>query len=395
MTSFYSKKSLAVCAAGDFCVILKEKVTDFLLQRGRDFVKRFFSLFLPALLLTACANAETEAGAVSVTAETARTTETAATPTPVPQPGLPYEEIRTVVRYDSDPARPCEGYFTMSQNGLWGLMRADGTEVLPCRASSPVSNCGVADHWIWNAAIDWDTYDAYVEKLGASGDGTLCGGHGGFSYGFFYNLDVAGLDRATLEPAGLYCYRRSTPGQSNAMEQDPMAEELWNFYGEWLPVYSAHLDPEGGEMNWPGPLQESTCDDGSTVRWWYINRDGTGLFPAELDRAGWFFDEALAPVERDGHWAYLDRQGKLATEAVYEPVCDSLHDPQTGEFLAEPYFAAHLQNGYAAVCRQGRWGLLDATGVEVIPCEEDGVAWEGTTLWLRDASGWHQAKLPV
>lgn len=75
-------------------------------------------LLLPALLLSACARAETLSAAASSTAETAQAVETA--PTPAPQPGLPYEEIRTVVCYDSDPSRPCEGYFTMSRDGLWG-----------------------------------------------------------------------------------------------------------------------------------------------------------------------------------------------------------------------------------------------------------------------------------
>lgn len=345
------------------------------------------------LLLTACTPQNAAPSDVQP-ASAAPAAEATPAPTSTSKPGLPYDEIRTAVRYDSTPARPCEGYFTMSQNGLWGLMRADGTELLPCQASSPVSNCGAAGEWIWNAPVDWDTYEAYVKKLGASGDGTLCGGHGGFSYSFFYNLDTPGLDHTATDPAGIYCYRRSTPGQSSPLQGDDMEDDLWALYGDWLPVYSAHLDPEGMEMNWPGPLVESTRGDGATVRWWYINWDGAGLLPPEVDRAGWFFSEALAPVEQNGQWAYLDRQGNLATEAVYEPVCDSRRDPTTGDFLAEPDFGAYLQNGYAAVCRQGRWGLLDATGTEVILCEEDGVAWEGTTLWVKEDSGWHQRALP-
>ena len=105
------------------------------------------------LLLTACTPQNAAPSDVQP-ASAAPAAEGTPAPTSASQPGLPYDEIRTAVRYDSTPARPCEGYFTMSQNGLWGLMRADGTELLPCQGSSPVSNCGAAGEWIWNAPVD-------------------------------------------------------------------------------------------------------------------------------------------------------------------------------------------------------------------------------------------------
>ena len=59
---------------------------------------------------------------------------------------LDYDEIRTIAVYSASPAVPCEGYFTMSKDGLWGLMRADGTELLPCVSAAPVSGCGMEQH---------------------------------------------------------------------------------------------------------------------------------------------------------------------------------------------------------------------------------------------------------
>ena len=61
----------------------------------------------------------------------------------------------------------------------------------------------------------------------------------------------------------------------------------------------------------------------------------------------------------------------------------------------EPVSGAPLQNGYAVVRRGNGWGLLDENGVEVIPCEEQGVAWEGTTLWVKNDTGWHKTALPA
>ena len=90
-----------------------------------------------------------------------------------------------------------------------------------------------------------------------------------------------------------------------------------------------------------------------------------------------------------GDWAYVNRSGDLVTEAVYEPVWHN------GGKDNPPVYAACLQNGYAAVCRDGQWGLMDSTGAEIIPCEHPGIAWEGTTLWVKADDGWHKTELPA
>lgn len=53
---------------------------------------------------------------------------------------LPYDEIRLVYHFTQfDP--PLSGYYTMSQNGRWGLMRNDGSMVLPCEFDQPIAMC--------------------------------------------------------------------------------------------------------------------------------------------------------------------------------------------------------------------------------------------------------------
>lgn len=357
-------------------------------------MKRMMPVLAAALLLAGCATpAATSDSVVEPVVDSPSEMAVAPTPcptpevTPVPEPGLACEEIRTVLCYDSAPARPCEGYFTMSRDGLWGLMRADGTEVLPCKAQYPVFICGALQQWHWDVqGMSWDDFDSISQTLQEEGVGALCSGHGGLDHSFFYDLDAAGRDQTAVDLSALRCLVGGTPGQS-----EPMVDAYWEFYGDLLPVYSAHEDPEGGELGWPGPMVESKTGDGQTVKWWYMSRDGSALLPAELDQAGWFFAEALAPVQTGGRWAYLDRKGELATEAVYDAVCDTGPNNDSETFR----FAAHLQNGYAAVCRDGKWGLLDATGAEVIPCEEQGVAWEGSTLWVKQDTGWYKAELPA
>lgn len=186
-------------------------------------MRTVFPLLLSATLLVGCAPVRSSAAPAQVTPAPQTTpaatpaTVPSSEPTATPEPGFSYDEIRTPVCYDSVPARPCEGYFTMEQNGRWGLMRADGTELLPCLAPAPVSNCGPAGHWIWFPNAGAGDFSNYNDELLASGENALCPGHGGFSYSFFYNLDAPGLDTAAVDLKGLYCYRCSTPGDSSPM----------------------------------------------------------------------------------------------------------------------------------------------------------------------------------
>lgn len=357
-------------------------------------MKRMLAVLLSAVLLAGCAPAQSAAQSTlgpEATPATAATPAPTAIPeptaTPEPEPGLDYDEIRMIVCENNDqPPELYEGYYTMSRDGLWGLMRADGTEVLPCEALSPVSVCGAMYQWHWAVYKNWDEFDAISQELQAAGDGALCADHGGSVHSFYYDLDSPGRDTTAVDLSALRYLTGGTPAWAV-----PMEEDCWDYFGDILPVYSVHEDPEGGpEMGWPDSLVEFQRGDGQTVQWWYIGRDGAALYPADLELAGWFFDEALAPVQTGGKWAYLDRSGELATEAVYDPVCRDAFQPDE-----EPVYGAHLRNGYAVVRRGDGWGLLDATGAEVIPCEKLGVAWEGTVLWVKDDTGWHRTELPA
>ena len=341
------------------------------------------------LLLSACAG-PTSASNPSATAEDTTAAGTSATPAPTvtPEPGLPYEEIRIIEEYDATPSTPSEGYLTMSQNGLWGLMRADGTEVLPCRSTEPVSRCGAEDHWIWfpEQAMDWEAFDALSAQLTAAGDGALCPGHGGLGDMFFYDLDSPGRDTTAVDLSALRWYQVGTPGEVYEMD-----DTLWDTYGDILPVFSAHEEGEEGDPKFPG----DPVPDNTGALYWYLCKDGSGLYIPGAVQAGWFFHEDLAPVKIGEKWAYVDRDGNLKTEAVYDAIWGIQGEYNNPDDPTAPQYAASLQNGYAAVCRDGQWGLLDSTGAEVIPCEHPGVAWEGTNLWVKSEDGWHQEELPA
>lgn len=367
---------------------------------------KVFSAALAVMLVGCSRSAASEAPAATQTpaptaAATASPVPATASPAPVtPAPttdpaALPYDEMRPVALYGTVPYGVMEGYFTVSRDGKWGLIRANGAEVLPCMAETPVSNCGSGGHWVWHVQnLGWEAFDAYDAQLEAAGEPTLCPGHGGSTLRFFYDLDAPGLDRTAIDPKGYKAYQ-SGDGPGSIVD---IADEMWETYGDLLPVFYAHEEGEPGDPVYPSEPETATRGDGVPVIYHYVSREGWGMSPADVQLGGFFYDEALAPVQlTGGKWAYLGRDSQEpVTEAVYDPTYAI--DPELAYAetpSTEPFYAAPLQNGYAAVRRGEGWGLLDASGAEVIPCGEAGVAWEGTTLWLKDEAGWHKAELPA
>src|SRR5699024_4705129 len=89
---------------------------------------------------------------------------------------------------------------------------------------------------------------------------------------------------------------------------------------------------------------------------------------------------------RGNKWVYLDGYGKEVTSPVYDPVYWSI--------WADTGYASPLLNGYAAVSRDGKYGLLDSAGLEYLPCEYQGLVWDGGLGWLKMDDGWHAFRIP-
>ena len=328
---------------------------------------------------------------------------TPAVPTPTVEPpaqqtpaagpaALDYDEMRPVEVGGSTPTGVLEGYFTVSRDGKWGLIRADGTEILPCLAETPVARCLPQGHWMWSVpAMGWEEVDAKTAELEAAGEAGICPGHGGGMILFFYDLDAPGRDIHAYDPGALRAYVASdSPG--NIVE---ISDEMWETYGDPLPCYNAREEGEEGDPVCPSDPIVSEMADGSQQIYFYAGKAGSMMGCADIQLGGFFFDEQLAPFQdTNGKWGYIDRTASRVTEAVYDATYDSVRDYNTGEWTAEPACAAPLLNGYVAVRQGDSWGLLDDTGREVIPCEHPGVAWDGTTLWIKDAIGWHRSELP-
>ena len=317
------------------------------------------------------------------------TGETAATPTPEaavqPPQGLTetgaaileYDDIRLLTYERGFKPYPETDYYTMCKDGLWGLMRSDGTEVLPCRAPVPLFECDLDNHH-WHGYLDgiaWEQLDPlekeYNAQLKASGDGRVCDGHDGSGY----------LDFVYLQDNTLHVYRGSLgPGELFL----PTDAELQWYSGSvdgFVPTRDGELVSEGDDMfNFIGNDQYVYRDR--------YNRAANGYI---YTAASFFFNAPLAAAQRDGKWVYLDTTGREVTDVCYDSVyCFTSSDG--GPLTATR--AAPLLNGYAPVSRDGKFGLLDSTGAELVPCAYDGLVWDGGTAWIKLTDGWHEYTIP-
>ena len=96
----------------------------------------------------------------------------------------------------------------------------------------------------------------------------------------------------------------------------------------------------------------------------FIDPNGNMIIEPKLEPGSTLpiFKEGFARHERrDGRYAFINKMG--------EPICDYVYD--TEEYLYD------FQNGYAVVKRDGKYGLLDQTGVETIKPEYTSISAPG------------------
>lgn len=331
--------------------------------------KPLFALPLAAALLvcgcTPAPESTAPASSASPEAATPSPTETpeATAPAGLTDAGLgvlDYDEIRAICRDTQPYFLQMDGYYTMSRDGLWGLMLTDGTEVLACQSSVPLSGCASAD-LRWHSSLEWECLASLTAQLQVTGDGEMCSAeHDGSSHYWYYDTST----HKVQVDGGLF------GGTVHDLE------DYDTQFGSYLPCRMGTFVDGQGDPNYYEPI-----DPIAIV---YANAEGALLNDQTYEAGGCFYDQKLAPACQNGKWLYLDQTGQAVTEAVYDATYGN----------TEEVYASPLLNGYAPVCRDGQWGLLDSTGTEIVPCTYEGAAWDGSLLWLKQEDGWHGYTLP-
>ncbi len=292
--------------------------------------------------------------------------------TPVRVMEKDYDAVTTAI-YGIDwhpempPAREQTPYYAVQKDGLWGFVDENGTELLPCKSEAVVRECPNG-HWIWWGCPPYEEeWNGLSQALEEATGKSLCPGHG-----------LAGIRLFATQAGDPLRAFWSTEGCAEVQavpDEDVLADE-------YLPTLYTPL----------------IWDDGQAVGlteggYWNLSaRDGTMLVHGEkFQQAGWFGGEALAPVQKDGKWAYVKADGSYATDFVYDSTWGSSYlwseEDQTYTEVS-PCYAYCLWNGTAPVCRDGKWGVIDETGTEIVPCQYDGAAPYPGGAWLRADGQW-------
>lgn len=248
----------------------------------------------------AAQNSVVEEPSPSVTAETALPAGLEAVDLAV----LPYDDIQLVYHFSLF-SEPVQGYFTMCQDGQWGLMHSDGTEVLPCVFDAPIALCSDqtprSPAWIAQKDPDDKALREQMQQiLTDANEGILCDmAHCGPGHEDFF----------WLESSQQLCAYIGSLGPSEPTYISPGMQEE---YGHIFPTRPATISVQ----NWGYSLE---YDSNASYR--YRTEDGTPLNNYEYQQVGFFRDGALlAPARRGSKWVYLDRQGTEVTSPCYDAV---------------------------------------------------------------------------
>lgn len=161
-----------------------------------------------------------------------------------------------------------DGYYTMCMDGKWGLMKSDGTVLLPCISDRPIERCAngcLRWHFLSTSTpMDDAERSGYEAALAAENAGTLCTGeHDGQSYTWTYDINTGRVCKS----AGMM------GGAAELNDGDAL-------YGDYLPCVRSVWTSGNGD-----PDYYTTAEGGGIV---FANSDGDLLNGITYASAGCF-----------------------------------------------------------------------------------------------------------
>ena len=277
-----------------------------------------------------------------------------------------YEEL--YCRYETL-SNIVNGSMVVSSEGLYGIVDASGDEIISCeyKAAFPFSADGFAlvcredDSWIY---ID---EDGQTRKVPDSG---------------YESLGMFESDRTIACKAGKYGYLDEN--------MEPVADFIWDQLsgfkenvgagqqnGQWFLV-DEDGEPKSEQFYEDVIMDEQGfCSSQNRIfvkengSYRIINRKGETIGDLTFDDAKAFPEDGYAAVCKDGKWGFVNSDGELAIDYLFDDV-------------------RNMTNGFAAVCQDGLWGYIDSSGnlvIDHIFIEATDISEQGTAAVKQEDDG--------
>ena len=255
------------------------------------------------------------------------------------------------------------GYAQVRENGVWGVIRKDGSWLAP-----PDS----ADFEEWSgfeeglAPVVRDGRAGFLDENGNWAIEPRFGGISGFSRGIAMATnddDLCGyIDKSgvwVIPPQFEMAYYFSEDDDIAGVERNGR----WGFInrsGEWV------IEPRFEQVsNFYGGLAAVCVGE----LWGFVDKTGSMVLQPQFESADFFDEHGMAIVQKDGLWGLIDTTGKW----LLEPVCDFVFD-----FCETSHFAAQMHD---------LWGVLDARGEWLIEPFLEDVTPDDDSLWRAKTNG--------
>ncbi|MEY8377986.1 WG repeat-containing protein [Lachnospiraceae bacterium 56-18] len=104
--------------------------------------------------------------------------------------------------------------------------------------------------------------------------------------------------------------------------------------------------------------------DYDSREWGFINPESNKSIPCRYSDYG-MFSEGIVPVEKNGYWGAIDKEGKVVIDFIYDVMSASLN------LFNTDYRPPCFVNGMIGVRVNNAYGIIDSVGNYVIPMAND------------------------
>lgn len=231
-----------------------------------------------------------------------------------------------------------EGLAMVVKDGKVGYINKYGEEIIPCKYDPQYNNANFSNGF---AVVYKDAYYGYIDKSGKEITKIVYANANDFKEGM-----------ALVEKAGKKGFI------------DNNGKEVISLIYDYAQDFSEGL--------------AAVCIND---KWGYIDKSGKEVIPLRYSSAG-DFSEGLAAVTNDVTCGYIDNMGRIVipfkfssgesfSEGVAQVNLNGNHYiDKTGEIISKEYHVTNpIKDGVAVVGRDAKFGLIDKTGMEILPCK--------------------------